>query len=293
MNAGKYPEGRQGVSNTAGALYVVATPIGNLADMGARALEVLRTVDKVAAEDTRHSGQLLQHFGIKVSCVACHDHNERDITPRLLADLQAGQSIALLSDAGTPLISDPGFVLVRAARAAGIRVVPVPGPNAAVAALSVAGIPAERFAFEGFLPPRSAARRVRLERLRHETRALVFYESSHRITAAIADMSDIFGVTRAAAIARELTKLHEQVHSAPLGELGPWLAADPNRQRGEFVVIVAAAPEQDEAEEGRRVLAVLLEELPVKQAVGLAARLTGANRNELYDFALALRRTPS
>lgn len=289
MNAGKYREGRQGVSNSVGTLYVVATPIGNLADMSVRALEVLRSVDKVAAEDTRHSGQLLQHFGIKVPCIACHDHNEREITPRLLSELQAGQNIALLSDAGTPLISDPGFVLVRAARAAGVRVVPVPGPNAAIAALSVAGIPAERFAFEGFLPARTAARRVRLEQLRDEPRALVFYESAHRIAAAIADMHVIFGATRLAAIARELTKLHEQVHSATLGELVPWLAADPNRERGEFVVIVAPAPQGSESTEGRRVLTVLLEELPVKQAVGLAARLTGANRNELYDFALAQR----
>lgn len=277
------------MSITAGTLYVVATPIGNLADIGARALEVLRSVDKVAAEDTRRSGHLLQHFAIKVPCVACHDHNERDIAPRLVADLRGGQRIALLSDAGTPLISDPGFVLVRAAREAGINIVPVPGPNAAIAALSVAGIPAERFAFEGFLPAKSVARRARLEQLRHEIRALVFYESSHRIAAAIADMSEIFGAQRPAAIARELTKVHEQVQSATLGDLISWLAADPNRERGEFVVIVAAAPAREEMEEGKRVLAVLLEELPVKQAVALAARLTGANRNALYDIAVAWR----
>lgn len=275
-----------------GALYVVATPIGNLADMGARALEVLGSVDKVAAEDTRHSGHLLQHFGIKVPCVACHDHNERDVTPRLLDDLHAGQNIALLSDAGTPLISDPGFVLVRAAREAGIRVVPVPGPNAAIAALSVAGIPAERFAFEGFLPAKSAARRARLEELRYEARALVFYESSHRIAATVGDMSDVLGAQRPAAIARELTKLHEQVQSATLGELGPWLAADPNRQRGEFVVIAGPAPHRSGVEDGQRALEILLDELPVKQAVALAAKLTGANRNELYELAIARRRSP-
>lgn len=276
-----------------GTLYVVATPIGNLADMSARALEVLRSVDKVAAEDTRHSGRLLQHFGIKVPCVACHDHNEREISPRLVEALQAGQTIALLSDAGTPLISDPGFVLVRAAREAGIRVVPVPGPNAAIAALSVAGIPAERFAFEGFLPAKSAARRARLEQLKHDARALVFYESSHRIAATVADMRDILGAQRPAAIARELTKVHEQVHSANLAELDTWLAADPNHERGEFVVIVAAAPQQSETEEGLRVLTILLDELPVKQAVALTAKLTGANRNELYDFAIARHGTPT
>lgn len=273
------------------ALYVVATPIGNLEDISARALRVLADVDLIAAEDTRHSAKLLQHYGIRTEVMSVHEHNERTQAPRLVELLRAGKSIALISDAGTPLLSDPGFVLVRAARAADIPVIPVPGPNAAIAALSVAGLPTDRFVFEGFPPARPAARRAAFERLRREPRTIVYYESAHRIVDSLADMAAAFGDERPAALARELTKKFETVRAGSLAELRAYLADEPEARAGEFVVLIrGAGPEAvEDRAEAERVLETLLESLPLKEAVALTARLTGAPKNRLYERALALK----
>lgn len=274
-----------------GTLYVVATPIGNLGDMTARAIVVLQQVDLIAAEDTRHSGPLLQHFGITTPCIACHDHNEREIAAGLVARIMAGESIALISDAGTPLISDPGYHLVRAAREASVPVVPIPGASAMIAALSVSGLPSDRFSFEGFLPAKSSARRQRLQALADEGGTLIFYESTHRIEESLADMAEVFGLERYVVIAREITKRFETVHGDTLENLIAWIATDANQTKGEFVVMVhgAAAPETRVVDaETERVLRLLLEELPVKQAAALAAKITGAKKNALYQFALGL-----
>lgn len=273
-----------------GVLYVVATPIGNLDDLSPRARRILSQAALVAAEDTRHSGAMFAHFGIQTPIISLHEHNETERVARLLKTLQAGQDVALISDAGTPLISDPGFDLVRAARRAGIRVSPIPGPSAVVAALSVSGLPTDRFVFEGFLSAKSASRRERLRVLAAETRTLVFYESVHRIAESLADMSEAFGGTRPAVMARELTKLHEGVREATLAELAGWAAADPVAGKGEVVLMVAGAADDDRALdiEAERVLKLLLAELPVKQAVALAATITGGKKNALYDQALAL-----
>lgn len=276
-----------------GVLYVVATPIGNLGDMTPRAVEILGGVALIAAEDTRHSAPLMRHFAISTPLTALHEHNERKVCERLVDRLARGESIALISDAGTPLVSDPGFVLVREARARGITVVPVPGASAAVAALSAAGLPSDRFVFEGFLAAKSGARRSRLEQLRGETRTLLFYESSHRIEGALADMAELFGGDRPALLARELTKLHETIHGDSLDGLVAFVAADPNQRKGEFVVVVHGASEEASADgvggEAERVLAILLEELPVKQASALTARITGARKRRLYERALELK----
>ncbi|MBD3619847.1 MAG: 16S rRNA (cytidine(1402)-2'-O)-methyltransferase [Chromatiales bacterium] len=280
------------VSIEPGTLYVVATPIGNLGDISQRALAVLAGVDCIAAEDTRHTARLLGHFGIGTPQVSLHEHNEEERSAELRRRLQAGESVALVSDAGTPLISDPGYRLVREVRGAGLAVVPVPGPSALIAALSVSGLPTDRFAFEGFPAPKAAARRRQFEALREEPRTLVFYESSHRVAASLEDMRAAFGAAREAVIARELTKAYEQVQAGTLAELVDWLAADANRERGEFVIMVAghrvAAGEVDEAE-ARRVLGLLLEELPVKAAARLAAELLDQPRNALYALALSLK----
>ncbi|WP_259759396.1 16S rRNA (cytidine(1402)-2'-O)-methyltransferase [Pseudomonas sp. GCEP-101] len=275
---------------TLGTLYVVATPIGNLDDISARALKVLADVALIAAEDTRHSVRLLQHFGIQTPLAACHEHNEREQGGRFLTKLQAGEDVALISDAGTPLISDPGYHLVRQARAAGIAVVPVPGACALIAALSAAGLPSDRFVFEGFLPAKAAGRRGRLEALLDEPRTLIFYEAPHRVLECIEDMAAIFGDERPALLARELTKTFETLKGLPLGELREFVAADSNQQRGECVLLVAGkpAPEGDEAVDAQtlRVLDLLLAELPVKRATALAAEITGARKNQLYQIAL-------
>ena len=280
------------VHQNAGVLYVVATPIGNLLDISARALDVLRAVDLIAAEDTRHSKKLLSHYGIGTPLLAVHEHNERDITEKLLQRLIGGEDIALVSDAGTPLISDPGFYLVRAARQAHLRVIPVPGPSALIAALSVAGLPSDRFLFEGFLPSKQTARRLRLQALATATATLVMYESSHRICASLRDMVDCLGNEREATVARELTKTYETVMHGTLGELVSRVESDSNQQKGEFVVLVQGAPVRGRSEvdvEAVRMLEVLLAELPLKQAAGLVAKMTGLSKNVLYEEGLKLK----
>lgn len=279
------------MSAQAGVLYVVPTPIGNLADMTPRAIEVLNGVALIAAEDTRHSGKLLQYFAIKTPAQAYHEHNEREHTPRLVAKLLAGESIALISDAGTPLVSDPGYKLVHEARQAGVQVVPLPGACALIAALSASGLPSDRFIFEGFLPAKSAARQQRLQDMVTETRTLIFYESTHRIEACLQDMLAVFGAEREVVVARELSKKFETIHGAPLAELAAWMAADENQCRGEFVLLVhGAAPAEagDVNAEAERVLRLLMAELPLKQAAALAAQITGGKKNALYKFALSL-----
>jgi 16S rRNA (cytidine1402-2'-O)-methyltransferase len=273
-----------------GHLYVVATPLGNLGDLSPRAQQVLAAVDAVCAEDTRTSGSLLSHFGIQRPLIAVHEHNETGICERLVARLQAGDSLALVSDAGTPLISDPGFVLVRAARAANLPVIAVPGPCAAIAALSIAGLPSDRFVFEGFLPARSGARRQRLEALAREPNTLIFYESSHRIAETVDDIAAVFGAQREICIARELTKLHEESHRAPAAALAGWLRENPHRGKGEFVLVVSGAPEAaDPGEiEAERIVRALLAELPASAAARVAAELTGRRRKDLYAVALRL-----
>ena len=277
-------------NSTFGTLYVVATPIGNLDDMSVRALRVLKDVALIAAEDTRHSIRLLQHFGIQTPLAPCHEHNERDEGGKFLARLQAGEDVALISDAGTPLISDPGYHLVRQVRAAGVQVVPVPGACALIAALSAAGLPSDRFIFEGFLPAKVAGRRARLELLKEEPRTLIFYEAPHRILECLQDMEAVFGPERNALLARELTKTFETLKGLPLAQLRQFVEADSNQQRGECVVIVAGweAPTGDEAvsADAQRVLDLLLEEMPLKRAASLAAQITGVRKNLLYQLAL-------
>ncbi|MGF1546329.1 MAG: 16S rRNA (cytidine(1402)-2'-O)-methyltransferase [Thiotrichales bacterium] len=275
-----------------GLLSVVATPIGNLGDVTARAVETLRAADLIVAEDTRQTAKLLAHLGMRKELMSLHGFNEAHQVDAVLLRLRAGARIALVSDAGTPLISDPGFELIRAAHRAGLRVSPVPGASALTAALSVAGIPCNRFAFEGFLPSRGAARRAMLEGLRKEARSLIFYEAPHRIVDSVRDLCEIFGPAREAALGRELTKLFEEVHRDTLAGLVSWVEADPNRQRGEYVVVVNGCGEAAQAAAGPdadTLLRVLLDELPLKQAVKLAARLSDVPRNELYQRALALR----
>lgn len=280
-------------SANAGTLYVVATPIGNLEDMTPRAARILSEVDLIAAEDTRHSAKLLRHFGIGTKTEAIHEHNERSQVPRLVEILNGGKSIAFITDAGTPLVSDPGFHLVRAARQAGIRVVPVPGACAAIAALSAAGLPSDRFVFEGFPPAKSAARRAVFETLHAETRTLIFYESPHRILESLKDMSEVFGGAREVVLAREITKQFETIHSGNLAELLEWVGRDANQQLGEFVILIHGVPRVEREsvdEEAERVLQILLEELPVSQAAVLAARITGLKKNKLYEYALTLKK---
>lgn len=273
----------------AGTLYVVATPIGNLQDISPRALDVLRSVSLIAAEDTRHSARLLQHFGIQTATTACHDHNERDKSVQLVERLLQGQDLALISDAGTPLISDPGFHLVRQAREAGIRVSPIPGPCALIAALSGAGLPSDRFAFEGFLPAKAHGRRQRLQALLNEERTWMVYEAPHRLLECLEDMHEVLGPSRQVVLGRELTKTFETLHGAPLAELVEWVRNDPDQQRGEAVLVVEGAQPRsgdDIDPEALRILETLLEELPLKQAAALAARITGEKKNRLYQIAL-------
>lgn len=273
-----------------GALYVVATPLGNLEDMTARAVRILKEADLIAAEDTRHSAPLLRHFGIATPMISLHEHNERDRVPSCIELLEGGKSIALISDAGTPLISDPGYRLVRSAAAAGAPVVTVPGPCALIAAMSIAALPSDRFTFEGFPPARQTARRAFYSSLAHEPRTLVFYESAHRILDSIADMTQAFGAERQAVVARELTKTHETIYRGTLAELGPRLAQRAENQLGEFVIVLQGAEvSAGEVAGGERVLRLLLAELPLKRAVALAAEITGQPRNALYRQALTIK----
>ncbi|WP_220469191.1 16S rRNA (cytidine(1402)-2'-O)-methyltransferase [Pseudomonas sp. 5Ae-yellow] len=277
------------MTTVTGTLFVVATPIGNLQDISPRALEVLRSVALIAAEDTRHSARLMQHFGIGTPMTACHDHNERDKGERLVARLLAGDDLALISDAGTPLISDPGYHLVRQAREAGVRVSPLPGACALIAALSAAGLPSDRFAFEGFLPAKSHGRRQRLQALADESRTWMVYEAPHRLLECLDDMCEILGAERRVVLARELTKTFETLRSAPIAELADWVRGDSDQQRGECVLVVegASVAESEEVSgETLRVLDALLQELPVKQAARLAAQITGERKNQLYQLAL-------
>lgn len=266
---------------------MVATPIGNLGDMTPRAVEVLKGVGHIAAEDTRHSATLLRHFGISTPMIALHEHNERLRSEMLLERLNGGEDLALISDAGTPLISDPGYHLVRQTRAAGVKIVPIPGASALIAALSVSGLPTDRFCFEGFLPAKSGARQTRLEQLQRETRTLAFYEAPHRIEETLEDAVAVLGENREAVLARELTKTWETLLAMPLGELLARVKGDPDQRRGEIVLLIAGAEPGNEAEEeAHRVAQLLAEELPVKQAAALAAKITGARKNALYDYLL-------
>ena len=273
-----------------GALYVVATPIGNLEDLSARAIRVLQEVACIAAEDTRHTGQLLRHCGIQTPLLSLHEHNERARLGQVIGLLREGKAIALVSDAGTPLISDPGFPLVRELRRQGLKVIPIPGPSSLLAALSVSGLPTDRFGFEGFLPAKSAARRERLQALAGEERTLVFLEASHRVAETLADLAAAFGGDRPAVVARELTKRFEEVQSDTLDGLTVWLAADPVRSKGEFVLLTQGAAPAGEADtpEIRRLLTVLLAELPTSRAVAVAAKYTGLRKKPLYELALTL-----
>lgn len=275
--------------NNQGMLYVVATPIGNLDDLSPRAQRTLAEVELIAAEDTRHTSMLLSHFGIRTPLISLHDHNEAQKTPMLVEKLQAGFSLALVSDAGTPLISDPGFNLVRAARAAGVRVIPIPGACALIAALSVSGLPTDRFMFEGFLPAKTVARKKRLADLATDPRTLVFYESIHRLKESLSDMAQILGGERHGVISRELTKLHEDIRAGMLAELVNQIESNSFATKGEVVLIVAGATSSKIAEASLdmdRILKVLLTAMPVKQAVVLAAKITGLSKNQLYQRAL-------
>lgn len=277
---------------SSGKLYIVATPIGNLGDMSARAIEVLSEVDLILAEDTRHSAKLLQHFGIHTPCQAFHEHNESERANAVCQQILRGQSIALISDAGVPLISDPGFPLVKLAQEEEIDVVPIPGPCAAITALSVSGLPIARFCFEGFLPHRSSARLSVLTELLTETRTLVFYESPHRIQECLRDMVKVFGPDRPVVLARELTKLHETIRKTTLNSLLQFVSDDENQRRGECVLVVEGAENQQSEELTLtldELLKSLLAELPLKQAVNLAVTLSKMKRNDIYDRALELK----
>jgi 16S rRNA (cytidine1402-2'-O)-methyltransferase len=273
------------------ALYVVATPIGNLRDITLRALDVLAATDVVAAEDTRNTAHLLGHHGISAKrLIAVHQHNERAAAEKIIALLQAGQSVAFVSDAGTPAVSDPGALLVQAVRGAGFRVIPIPGASAAIAALSTAGLSEPHFLFYGFLPNKSAARRTVLQSLISHPYTLVFYEAPHRVVECVADLCAVFGGKRQIVVAREITKLFETIHACALQDAEAWLLGDSNQQRGEFVLLVSGAlPQLGLSVETLNTLSLLLEELPLKQAVQLAAKISGANRNELYQRALEIK----
>ena len=278
------------MANPAGTFHVVATPIGNLDDISQRALTTLRDVAMIYAEDTRHSERLLRRFDIRKPLRALHEHNESRCVAKVAAQLEAGADLALICDAGTPLISDPGFRIVAALRDRKYRVVPVPGPCALVCALSVAGLPTNRFCFEGFLAPKVSARRKQLEALRGEQRTLVLYEAPHRIVAMLHDCVRIFGADRQAAVARELTKAYESVQRDTLGNLWARWRDGVEPAKGEFVVVIDAAPARPDCDaEAERVLSILLQELPVKQAASLAAQLTGASKNVLYDIGTRSR----
>ncbi|MGB7995184.1 MAG: 16S rRNA (cytidine(1402)-2'-O)-methyltransferase [Photobacterium halotolerans] len=269
-------------------LYIVPTPIGNLADITHRALDVLAKVDLIAAEDTRHTSRLLSHFAISTRTFALHDHNEQQKADVLIEKLRQGSSIALVSDAGTPLISDPGYHLVTRCRQAGVKVVPLPGACAVITALSASGLPSDRFSFEGFLPAKSKGRQDTFRELIEDPRTLIFYESPHRILDSLADMQAVLGPERHVVLARELTKTFETIHGAPLGELIPWLGEDSNRIRGEMVLLVAGHRADKDAlpAEALRTVKILVAELPLKKAAAMAAEIHGVKKNALYKWGL-------
>lgn len=277
---------------TQSILYVVATPIGNLGDITLRALEILKSVDVIAAEDTRHTAGLLSYFGITKKLIAVHEHNEHKSAQILLERLQAGESIALVTDAGTPGISDPGAIVVDVLHDAGVKVVPIPGASAVIAALSASGITDNGFSFIGFLPASGSQRRKALDSYKSLRHTLVFYEAPHRIVECIADMATVLGGERRITIARELTKTFETIHRCALSDAQAWIEGDANQQRGEFVLLVEAAPAKEEvavSEDAENKLKILLAELPLKQAVKLASEITGAKKNDLYQLALTLK----
>ena len=279
------------MTDLTGILYIVATPIGNLQDITQRALETFAQVDLIAAEDTRHSGLLLSHYGIKKPFFALHDHNEQEKAHILVEKLKQGSHIALISDAGTPLISDPGFHLVRQCREAGIRVVPLPGACAAITALCASGIASDRFCFEGFLPAKSKARKDKLENIAEEDRTLIFYESTHRILDTLEDMQSVLGEERYIVLAREITKTWETITGNTIKNLREWLLEDPNRTKGEMVLIVEGKPKSDNNDEispqAVKALELIAEELPLKKAAAIVAVLYGYKKNALYQFGLA------
>ncbi len=269
-------------------LYIVATPIGNLDDITLRAIDTLKRVDLIAAEDTRHSGLLLQHLGIKAKLFSLHDHNEQEKAHVLIEKLQSGLSIALVSDAGTPLINDPGYHLVKACRENDIKVVPIPGACAAIAALSVAGLPSDKFIYEGFLPAKSKARQDSLASLITEPRTMIFYESTHRLLETLKDMQTIFGADKQIVLAKELTKTWETIVSFPVNELIDWLNQDASRQKGEFVLIVAGYTESNKDIDPKAIntLKLLQKELPLKKAAAITAEIYGLKKNQLYQIGL-------
>ncbi|TPH21019.1 MULTISPECIES: 16S rRNA (cytidine(1402)-2'-O)-methyltransferase [Haemophilus] len=279
------------MTDLTGILYIVATPIGNLQDITQRALDTFAQVDLIAAEDTRHSGLLLSHYGIKKPFFALHDHNEQEKAHILVEKLKQGSNIALISDAGTPLISDPGFHLVRQCREAGIRVVPLPGACAAITALCASGIASDRFCFEGFLPAKSKARKDKLENIAEEDRTLIFYESTHRILDTLEDMQSVLGEERYIVLAREITKTWETITGNTIKNLREWLLGDPNRTKGEMVLIVEGKPKSDNNDEispqAMKALELIAEELPLKKAAAIVAELYGYKKNALYQFGLA------
>lgn len=273
----------------AGIIYVVGTPIGNLGDFPPRAQTVLAGVDLVLAEDTRHSRKLLDHFQLHPKLQPLHEHNERDLVPRLIARLQAGESMALISDAGMPLVSDPGYILLHAAREAQVPVRVVPGPSAVLAALAASGLPTDRFCFEGFLPPKSGARRERLQALAAEHRTQIYFESPRRILDTLQDVVDCFGVARPASLSRELTKIHEDTLRGSVGEILARLREDPDNCRGEMVLVLGGAPAPQDEPELAPVLLPLLAALPLSQAVALAVQITGLPRKQVYAEALRVK----
>jgi 16S rRNA (cytidine1402-2'-O)-methyltransferase len=278
--------------NGQGTLYVVATPIGNLGDITLRAIETLKMVDAIAAEDTRHSSGLLSHFGISKKLIAVHEHNEQQSAEKLVLLLKNGENIALVTDAGTPAVSDPGAIVVKIVRESGIKVVPIPGASAVITALSASGITQNGFYFHGFLPASGAARRKVLESLKAQIVTLVLYEAPHRIVECVEDIAKVLGENRKITFCRELTKTFETIYTCPASRASAWLQADANQQRGEFVLLIEAAPvveTQEISDEAQRVLKCLLAELPLKQAVALATEITNLKKNDLYEFALGLK----
>jgi 16S rRNA (cytidine1402-2'-O)-methyltransferase len=291
QQSGAYPRMSSLPQASGATLYVVATPIGNLADLTERARQILSAVDLIACEDTRHTQKLLQHLGLRKPMLSVHDHNERDRIEQIATHLSQGHNLALVSDAGTPLISDPGYPLVQALRERGFSVVPIPGPSALITALSAAGLPTDRFAFEGFLPHKGGPRRERIQAVSQDPRTLVFYEAKHRILDSLQDMADIFGPERPGVVARELTKTFETFYSGTLPQLLAQISADDDQQKGEFVVMIAGNPEPAPSSEVDmdRLFRLLLPELPPKKAAAIVAELTGENKKVLYQRALEIQ----